>query len=47
MKNVDGDDTLVLSSFGEVMQVNERGECFYNTMRDIVERTYRRSFQLQ
>ena len=48
MKDVNyDDDMLVLSSSGEVLQVNERGKCFYNTMRDIVERTYRRTFHLQ
>jgi hypothetical protein len=41
MKDVNyDDDTLVLSSSVEVLQVNERGKCFYNTRRDIVERTY-------
>ena len=35
MKDVNyDDDTLVLSSYREVFQVNERGKCFYNTMRD-------------
>ena len=47
MKDVNDDNTLVLSSSGEVLQVNERGKCFYNTMRDIVERTYRCTFHLQ
>jgi hypothetical protein len=30
-----------------VLEVNERGKNFYKTMRDIVERTYRRTFHLQ
>ena len=47
MKDVNyDDDTLVLSSSGEVPQVNERGKCVYNTMRYIVERTYRCTFHL-
>jgi hypothetical protein len=41
------DDELVLSSFGVMLEVNERVEIFYKTMRDIVERTYRRTFHLQ
>ena len=40
VKNVNNDETLVLSSFGEVLEVNERGKCFYKTMRDIVEIKY-------
>ena len=48
MKDVNYDyDTLVLSSSREVLQVNERGKCVYNTLRDIVERTYRHTFHLQ
>ena len=48
MKDVNyDDDTLVLSSSGEGLQVNERGKCFYNTVRDIVEGTYRHNFHLQ
>lgn len=47
MKDLNDDDTLVLSSSREVLQFNERGNCFYNTMRDIVERTYRHTFHLQ
>jgi hypothetical protein len=31
------DDELVLSSSGVVLEVNERGNFFYKTMRDIVE----------
>ena len=46
MKDANDDDTLILSSFGEVLQVNERRKYFYNTMRDIVERTYIRTFHL-
>ena len=41
------DDELVLSSFGVVLKVSERGENFYKTMRDIVEQTYRRTFHLE
>ena len=47
MKDVNDDDMLVLSSFEEVLQVNESGKCFYNTMKNIVEGTYRHTFQLQ
>ena len=38
---------LVLSSFGEVLQLNERGKYFYSAMRDILEITYRRTLHLQ
>ena len=41
MNNVNDDDTLVLNSSVEVFQASERGKGFYNTMRDIVEITYR------
>ena len=41
------DDMLVLSSSREVLQVNERGKCFHNTMRGIVKITYRHTFHLQ
>ena len=47
IKDVNEYDTLVLSSAGEVLQVNERGKCFYETLRDIVEITYRRTFHLE
>ena len=47
MKDVNDDNTLVLSSSEEVLQVNERGKCFYNTMRDRVERTYIHTFHLK
>ena len=47
MKDVNDDDTLVLSSFVEALQVNEKGKCFYNTMRDTVESTYRHTFHLK
>jgi hypothetical protein len=30
-----------------VLEINQRGENFYITMRDIMERTYRRTFHLQ
>ena len=46
VKDVNDDETLVLNLAGEVLQVNERVKCFYNIMRDIVERTYRRTFHL-
>ena len=46
MKDVNDDDTLVLSSYGEMLQVNKRGKCFYNTMWDIVEIIYRCTFHL-
>jgi hypothetical protein len=37
MKHVNYGD-LVLSSYRVVMEVNEKGNVFYKTMRDIVER---------
>ena len=40
------DDQLVLSSSGVVLEVNRRGKEFNNTMRDIVERTYKCYFHL-
>ena len=46
MKDLNDDDMLFLSSSEEVLQVNKRGKCFYNTMRDTVERTYKRTFHL-
>ena len=48
MKDVNyDDDMLVLSSSREVLQVNQREKCFYNTIRDIVERTFMQTFHLQ
>ena len=47
IKDVNDDETLVLSSSGEVLEVNEREKCFYNTIRDIVENTYKHTFHLQ
>jgi hypothetical protein len=47
MKDVKDDDNLVISSNGVVLEVNERGKLFYKTLRDIVERMYRRTFHLQ
>ena len=41
------DDELVLSSSRVVLEINQRGEFFNRTMRDIVEQTYRRIFHLQ
>lgn len=41
------DDELVLSSSGVVLKVNKREFFFYKTMRDLVERTYKRSFHSQ
>ena len=41
IKDVNDDDTLVLSSSEELLEVNNRGDFFYKTMRNIVERTYR------
>ena len=41
-------DELVLSSSRVVLEFNNKGGVeFYKTMRDIVERMYRRTFQLQ
>ena len=47
MNDVNKDETLVLSSVGEVLQVNKRAKCFYQTLRNIVERTYRHTLHLQ
>ena len=47
IKDVNDDETLVLSSFGEVLEVNESGKSFYKTIMDIVERTYRCTFDLK
>ena len=46
IKHVNDDETLVLSSTEVVLEVNERGNFFYKTMRDLVERTYRHTFHL-
>lgn len=46
VNDVNDDETLVLNSYREVLEVNERGKCSYKTMRDIVERTYRHTFHL-
>ena len=48
VKDVNYEDyMLVFSSTGEVLQVNQRGGCFYKTLRNIMERTYRRTYDLQ
>jgi hypothetical protein len=47
VKDLNDDDGLVISSFGVVLEINERGEMFYKALRDIVERTYRNHFHLQ
>ena len=47
LKDLNHDETLVLSSFREVFQVNKWGIFFYKTMMNIVERTYRHTFHLQ
>ena len=41
------DDQLVLSSSGVGLEVNRRDKEFYNTMRYIVEKTYKCTFHLQ
>ena len=41
------DDQLVLSSYGVVLEVKRKGKEFDNTMMDIVERKYKRTFHLQ
>ena len=41
------DDQLVLNSFGVLMEINRMCKEFYNTLRDIVERTCRRTFHLR
>jgi hypothetical protein len=46
-KDVNDDDGLVIISSGVVVKVNERCKLFYRALRDIVERTYRRNFDLQ
>ena len=48
-KNIEdaNDDELVHISSGVVSKVNRIGKYFYNTMRDIVEKTYRGTFHLQ
>ena len=45
-KNDVNDDELVLSSIGMVLEVNDIGKIFYNTMRDILEIAYMCSFHL-
>ena len=40
------ENELLLSSSGVVLEVNERGEIFYKSLRDLVERMYRHSFHL-
>ena len=46
MKDVYDNDTQGHNSSREVLQSKKRAKCFYNTMRDIVERTYRCTFHL-
>ena len=41
------ENELLLSSSGVVLEVNERGKNFYKSLRDLVERMYRRFFHLQ
>ena len=41
------ENELLLSSSGVVLEVNERGKNFYKSLRDLVERMYRRYFHLQ
>jgi hypothetical protein len=41
------DHVLVLISSGVVLEVIEREKLFYRTLRDLVERTYRHTFNLQ
>jgi hypothetical protein len=47
VEDVNDDDGLVISSFGVVLDVNERGKMFYRALRDMVEIMYRRHFHLQ
>jgi hypothetical protein len=47
VKDVNDDHSLVINSYGVVLEVNARGKMFYIYLRDIVERTYRRNFHLQ
>lgn len=41
------DDELVLSSSGVVLEVNERGNYFYNIMKYLLEQMYKHTFHLQ
>ena len=41
------ENEFLLSSFGVVLEVNERGKNFYKSLRDLVERMYRHFFYLQ
>ena len=41
------ENELLLSSSGEVLEVNERGENFYKSLRDLVEQMYRCYFHLK
>ena len=41
------ENEFLLSSYGVVLEVNERGENFYKTLRDLVERRYILSFHVQ
>ena len=43
----ENENELLLSSFGVVLEVNERGKFFYKSLRDLEEWMYRRSFHLQ
>ena len=47
VKDVNDDETPVLNSSKDMLEVNERGKCFYKTIANIVERTYRCTFHLQ
>ena len=45
-KDVNDVETSALNSSKEVLEANERGKCFFKTMKDIVERTYKHTFHL-
>ena len=45
--DVNDDESLVLISSKEVLEVNKRGESFYKTMRGIVKKICRCTFHLQ
>jgi hypothetical protein len=47
VKDVNDDDDVVIISYGVMLEVNERRKMFYRTLRDTLERTYRRHFQLK
>jgi hypothetical protein len=47
VKDVNDDDDLVISSYGVVLEDNEKGKLFYRSLSDIVEGMYRLIIHLQ